>query len=42
MRSLDVLGRVVERGYDLSLTEIVAEVGIPTSTVSTICALRGK
>lgn len=33
LRSLDVLGRVVEKGYDASLAEIVAEVGMPKSTV---------
>ena len=33
VRSLDVLGRVVERGYDVSLSEVVAEVDIPKSTV---------
>ena len=33
VRSLDVLSRVVERGYDVSLGEVVAEVDIPKSTV---------
>lgn len=33
VRSLEVFRRVVEKGYDISLAELVAEVGMPKSTV---------